>query len=113
MINKKSIDHISNYRVTPPDRTWDKLKLKLDKRRARRKISFYRNISIAASIIALVCFFYVLSENIPMKKNTTFATNHLYKPAILEELPQIEKDHFYSIEKLIHYDEFGYQFSEE
>jgi hypothetical protein len=110
MINKKSIDHISNYRVNPPSTAWDKLKLKLDKRRTRRIIRFYRNISIAASIIALVCFTYVLSDNLPINKKPTFATNHLYKSAILEELPQIEKDHFYTVDKLIHYDEFGYHF---
>jgi hypothetical protein len=110
MINKKSINHITNHRITPSENSWLKLKQKLDKRVAKRKITFYRNLSFAAGIIALVCFTYMVSEKLPLDKKKTFATNHLYKPAILEELPKVLEDPFYSQKKLIHYNESGYTF---
>lgn len=110
MINKNNIDHILTHKINPSESSWFRLKQKLDKRRAKRKIVLYRNFSFAAGLIAIICFTFLLSEKLPDKTKKTFATNHLYKAAILEELPKIEKDPFYSLEKLIHYNENGYTF---
>lgn len=110
MINKNNIDHITNHKITPSNDSWLRLKQKLDKNKAKKKIGFYRNLSLAAGLIAMVCFTYLLSEKLPLKQKNTFATNHLYKGVILEELPKIEKDPFYSREKLLHFNENGYTF---
>jgi hypothetical protein len=94
-------NHIVNHRIIPPERSWKLLKEKMAKRKARQKLAFYRNLSIAAGLIAIVSFTFGFSEYIFSSDGNVFATNHLHEPIVLEDLPLIQDDPFYSYDKIL------------
>lgn len=99
--NNNSLNHIRNHRIVPSASSWIAVKEKLKRNRAKKKINLYRNLAIAASTIAILSIAITYSTAIPVKNGKTFATNHLYQPIILEELPLIKDDPFYAYDKII------------
>lgn len=98
---KNNLDHIRDHKINPPASAWRGIKDKLAKRKARQRIAFYRNISVAASIIALIAITLNFSESIHVLPKKTFTTNHLYEPIVLEELPLIVDDPFYKYDNIL------------
>ena len=98
---KNKLDDFRNMKITPPASAWRGIKDKLAKRKARQRIVFYRNISIAACIVALIAITLNFSESIHVLPRETFTTNHLYEPIVLEELPLIVDDPFYKYDKIL------------
>jgi predicted PurR-regulated permease PerM len=79
--------HIAkNIKVTPPPGAWQRLEVKLERQRLRRKIKYARIVSIAASILIIITvgvagFFYLETQSIVSQQ-----TNALNYYQTFEEL---------------------------
>lgn len=101
LVMKNNLETLRNSKISPPASSWRGIKDKLAKRKARQRIAFYRNMSIAACIVALIAIVFNFSESIHLHPKKTFATNHLYEPIVLEDLPMIKNDPFYDYNKIL------------
>ncbi|MFZ1749173.1 MAG: hypothetical protein WAU01_03240 [Saprospiraceae bacterium] len=88
-------------RVTPPDYVWDRLHAKLDSERSNNTVKLYRNISIAAVMLAVLGVLSVLTINndaISSERESQLAK--LYTSQIEEISPTDDKG-LYDIPKLM------------
>ncbi len=99
----ENLEEIRNHEISPSPSSWNRIKDKTSKRRAKRKIKLYQKLSIAASFIALVAVGSLLNHNIDHKRHgDIFATNDLYSPIVLEELPSELESDFYNVDLVNH-----------
>ncbi len=99
----ENLEEIRSHETLPSPSSWNRIKDKTSKRRAKRKIKLYQKLSIAASFIALVAVGTLLNHNMDHKKHgDVFATNDLYSPVILEELSTKLDNDFYSVDLVNH-----------
>jgi len=96
ILYRKSLE----YKVAPKDSAWLKLNAKLEKSRNKRKISFYRMITIAAVLVALLSVISVFSFKEIQTDNMSSKTNTLAEVFDLEELSNTTGDGIYEINKL-------------
>ncbi|MEE9439359.1 MAG: hypothetical protein V3V14_10195 [Saprospiraceae bacterium] len=89
----------SNHKPTPRPEVWLKLDSMLNKKESRRKVINYRNISMAAVIISVICIVAVFSIYQDHHNPDLFASNESCAPLMLEELP-IGDNPMYSIENV-------------
>lgn len=94
-------DHIRSYRVQPRDRTWRSVKEKLANRKAKQKVAFYRNLSIAAGLIALLAIVFGLTSQFNYLENKVYSSNDLFHPDYIEDLPVVVDDPFYAYNKIL------------
>ena len=95
---KNSYDHIRDHKLTPPTRTWKSIREKMAHRKQRQKVAFYRNLSIAAGIIAIFSF----TIGFTGQWNTTpLHSDGIFLPTTIEDLPVITNDPFYDYNKIL------------
>lgn len=95
-LNKLRSD-AQKYAVSPEESTWFKLDAKLEKQRNTRKINIYKNISIAAVMVAILGITSLFV--IQMKENNTFNSYQVSDLTIIEK--QSNEVNIYEIAKLI------------
>ena len=93
-------NHISNHKIIPPKRTWISIKGRLARRKAKQKIAFYRNLSIAAGIIAILSITIGFSGQWDIPSDA-LSSDHLFQPIAMEDLPVIVNDPFYDYNKIL------------
>ncbi|MBK8669350.1 MAG: hypothetical protein IPN89_07740 [Saprospiraceae bacterium] len=89
------------HRVAPSENAWLKLDAKLEKSRNVKKLTFYRNISVAAVSVALlgVISVWIAGNDIEVKTNSNAVMAHVYSDQI-ESIPLDKADGIYEISKL-------------
>ena len=103
----KQYDHIRSHRIAPHERNWKSIKDKLERRKSRQKIAFYRNLSIAAGLVAILSFVFVFSSQLPGYQQETYGALQDYIPEHLEDLPLVTNDPFYSYDKILEIEQIG------
>jgi len=100
-----NFDHIRSHRIQPHDRTWRSVKEKLARRKAKQKVAFYRNLSIAAGLVAVLAIVFGLSSQLNSIGNNVYSSNETFFPEFLEDLPIIVDDPFYAYSKILEINE--------
>ncbi|MBK9736994.1 MAG: hypothetical protein IPO92_19395 [Saprospiraceae bacterium] len=77
--HSKLIQKASQHQVAPKDSAWFKLESKLEKSRSSEKIKYYRNISVAAVLFAIlgVVSVFTYEKNTNDKNNSEVYSSHL------------------------------------
>ena len=90
-------DVASNHRITPDPDVWKKLNYKLKAKRAKRRLLVYRNISIAAILVAVLSVTVVFTLYLGKHDPKVFSSNEQYRPVMLEELVDNVDDPIYDV----------------
>ena len=85
------------HTMQPRPDAWNKLKVKLKAKRAKRRLIAYRNMSIAAILISVLSVTAVLSVYLGKHNPKVFSSNEDYHPYILEDLDGQIEDPFYDL----------------
>ena len=88
----------NDHRTEPRKQVWDRLSDKLGHQQKVREVSFYRKISVAAGLFAVVCAGILVKHySSSHHSSELFATNEMYKPIVIEELGNPSSTNIYTI----------------
>ena len=87
----------SEHKMSPSPDVWKKLNYKLKAKRAKRRLQVYRNISIAAILVALLSVTIVFTLYLGKHDPAVFSSNEQYRPVILEDLVDTSNEPMYDV----------------
>jgi len=76
----------SEHRISPRPEAWDKVKSKLSNNNAKRSIVRYRNLTVAAVSVSVLCLTVLFSTYLTNRNPMIFTSNAEFKPLVIEEL---------------------------
>ena len=85
------------HRIEPRPEAWGRLQGMLKTKRAKRRLSTYRNISIAAILISVLSITLVFTMYLGKHNPSKFSSNENFRPIVLEELVEVDTDPFYDV----------------
>ena len=90
---------LQDYKATPSNGTWSQLDNRLEHVRSKKRIRKFKNLSIAASLLAIVSVVSVMSLYLRDHNPDLFATSHVFQPVIMESITASD-DEFYNVERV-------------
>ena len=102
-IEDKNIESLSSqlrsYKAVPSNGTWSQLDNRLEHLRSKKRIRKFRNVSIAASLLAIVSVVSVMSLYLGNHNPDLFATSHVFQPVLMEPISDSD-DEFYDLKSV-------------
>ncbi len=102
-LEDKNIESLSSklrsYKAAPSNAVWSQLDNRLEHLRSKKRIRKFRNLSIAASLLALVSVVCVMSLYLGNHNPDVFATSHVFQPVIMETISDVD-DEFYDVKNI-------------
>jgi len=100
-LDDKQIDNLTSklkdYKAAPTSGTWQQLDNRLEHLRSKKRIRKFKNLSIAASLLAIVSVISVMSLYLREHNPNLFATSHIFQPVLMESISE-PNDEFYNVE---------------
>lgn len=88
------------HTTIPSADAWQRINAKMKTRDDRRRLVSYRNMSVAAMMIAVLSVTVIFTHYLKEHNPSVFASNEHFVPLIIEELDTDGNDTFYSIENI-------------
>jgi len=92
---------LRDYKASPSSATWSQLDNRLEHLRSKKRIKRFKNLSIAASLLAIVSVISVMSLYLRDHNPDLFATSHVFQPVLMETISE-SNDEFYNVENVDH-----------
>lgn len=92
-------DKLKSYKASPSNNAWQQLNNRLEHSRNKRRIKRFKNLSIAASLLAIISVMAVMSIYLREHNPSMFATSPVFEPVHMEQLSSTNDD-LYDLEKL-------------
>ena len=89
-------NQLRDYRSTPSTGTWSQIDNRLEHLRSKKRIRKFKNLSIAASLLAIVSVVSVMSLFLREHNPDLFATSPVFQPVLMESISE-SNDEFYNV----------------
>lgn len=96
-------EEMQSYEEIPSDRAWSRINDKMQIKKSKRTVKWYRWISLAAITISVISIYIIYQHTIHEHNPQVFAYNSSKsdaKPIVMEELEVITDGGIYAVEKV-------------
>jgi len=97
--------NLREYKEAPSNQLWQRIDNKLEHLQNKKKIRRFRNLSIAASLVAIVSVLAVTNLYLQQYNPQLFTTSRNFEPVHMEELHSNE-DSMYDLSKIVSLNNF-------
>ncbi len=98
-------DKLRNYKEAPANHLWQRVDNKLEHLKNKRRIKKFRNLSIAASLVAVFSVLAVTNLYLKQYNPKLFTTSRNFEPFHMEEL-NAHSDSMYELSKMVSLNNF-------